>query len=179
MRIIAGELGGRTFDAPKTHLTHPMSERMRGALFNALGDIEALTVLDCFGGSGALSLEAVSRGAKRPVVIEINKIAEQTIKENIERLGLSGKVKAIRANVSGWSDNNQGALFDLVLCNPPFDGLKPQLIEKLVKHVKPGGLLVLSWPTREAPPEFRGLRVAEVKEKDYGDAQLVFYRKNS
>lgn len=179
MRIIAGELGGRTFEAPNTHLTHPMSERMRGALFNTLGDIEGLTVLDCFGGSGALSLEAASRGAKSSIVVEINKVAHQAIEENIRRLDLADKVKAIRANVSGWSDNNPEAQFDLVLCNPPFDGLKPQLIEKLVKHVKAGGLLVLSWPTRESPPEFAGLDVAEVKEKDYGDAQLVFYRKNS
>lgn len=177
MRIIAGALSGRIFEAPRTHRTHPMSERMRGAMFNALGDIEGLTILDCFGGSGALSFEALSRGAESSIITEIDKTAHQTIEQNVQKLGLDDKVKAIRANVSGWSDNNSEQMFDLVLCNPPFDGLKPQLIEKLTKHVKRGGLLVLSWPARQDEPKFEGLEVAAVKEKDYGDAQLVFYRK--
>ena len=62
MRIIAGSLGGRVFKAPSGHRTHPMSEKIRGAIFNALGDISDLTVLDAFTGSGALCFEAVSRG---------------------------------------------------------------------------------------------------------------------
>src|SRR3990167_11142159 len=100
MRIIAGRLGGQTFQAPHTHRTHPMSERMRGALFNALGDISGLRVLDCFGGSGALSLEAVSRGAKSSIITEVGKPAHQTIVKNIQRLGLQQEIKASLANVS-------------------------------------------------------------------------------
>jgi len=179
MRIIAGELGGRTFETPRTNRTHPMSERMRGALFNTLGDIEGLTVLDAFGGSGALSLEAVSRGAKRSLITEVDKTAHCTIAENIKKLGLEDRIKAIKANVSSWSDNNQAKNFDLVLCNPPFDGLRPDLIQKLTQHVNDGGLLVLSWPSGSSAPELPGLRLISVKEKDYGDAQLVFYRKSA
>jgi 16S rRNA (guanine966-N2)-methyltransferase len=67
MRVVAGSLKGRIFNEPSGHQTHPMSEKVRGALFNALGDIEGLSVLDAFAGSGALSFEAVSRGAKSVV----------------------------------------------------------------------------------------------------------------
>ncbi len=177
MRIISGRLGGRNFDAPRTPRTHPMSERMRGAMFNALGDIQGLSVLDAFGGSGALSIEAVSRGADRSVVVEVDKTAFNTIKTNLAKLALEDSIKAIKANVSAWSDNNETAAFDLVLCNPPFDKLKPDLIQKLTRHINPGGILVLSWPTIDTVPEISGLHLESIKEKDYGDAQLVFYRK--
>lgn len=154
-----------------------MSEKMRGALFNALGDISGLSILDAFGGSGALSFEAVSRGAASSIIVEVYAGAHRTIKENIAALGLDDQVKATRANISGWSNNNPDRRFDLVLCNPPFDALKLSLIEKLTKHVKPGGLLVLSWPSGDKAPSIQGLTLEAVKEKDYGDAQLVFYRK--
>lgn len=177
MRVISGKLGGQQFDAPKTHRTHPMSERMRGALFNALGDIEDLTILDCFGGSGALSIEAISRGAQSSTIIEVDKTAHSTITKNIKKLGLETAIKVVRANVSSWSDNNSEAEFDLVLCNPPFDGLKVDLIQKLTKHIRVKGVLVLSWPAREAVPKLEGLQLVSEKEKDYGDALLAFYRK--
>ncbi len=179
MRVISGRLGGRAFDTPDNNRTHPMSERMRGALFNALGDIEGLTILDAFGGSGGMSIEAVSRGAKSSVVVEIDINAHKTIINNIKNLGLEKEIKAIRANVSGWSDNNPDAKFDLILCNPPFDKLRLDLIQKLTKHLKKGGLFVLSWPTRDSAPNLPDLNLVSIKEKDYGDAQLVFYRKST
>ena len=177
MRVIAGKLGGQTFDAPNTHKTHPMSERMRGALFNALGDIDGLAVLDAFGGSGALSFEAISRGAASSLITDVDRAAHQTIVKNIRQLGVDDSVKAVRINIAKWSQGHASEQFDLVLANPPFDGLKTALIERLVRHIKDGGLLVLSWPTREAVPEFTHLKLAGIKEKHYGDAQLVFYRK--
>jgi 16S rRNA (guanine966-N2)-methyltransferase len=177
MRVIAGALGGRTFEAPRTAKTHPMSERMRGALFNALGDITGLSVLDAYGGSGALSFEAVSRGAKSSLITDVDRTAHQTIVDNIKKLGVSSSVKAIRSNISGWSDNNAQSQFDLILANPPFDSLKIEQILKLVRHIKSGGLFVLAWPTRGTAPKIPQLDLVGVKEKHYGDAQLVFYRK--
>ena len=177
MRIIAGSLGGLTFDAPNTSKTHPMSERMRGALFNALGDIEGLSVLDAFGGSGALSFEAVSRGAKTSLITDVDRTAHDTIVKNIKKLKLANKVKAVRINILKWSHGNSAAQFDLVLANPPFDAIRPELIERLVRHVKNGGLLVLSWPTNDSAPKILDIKLVDIKEKNYGDAQLVFYRK--
>jgi 16S rRNA (guanine966-N2)-methyltransferase len=77
LRVIAGELGGRFFDSPDSDATHPMSERMRGSLFNILGDIKGKTILDAFAGSGALSFEAVSRGAVHALTLEKDKIAQK------------------------------------------------------------------------------------------------------
>ncbi len=175
MRIISGRLKGRQFDAPKTHRTHPMSERVRGGLFNALGDIEGLTVLDAFAGSGALSFEALSRGSKSATAIEVDKTAHDTVAKNVKSLGLTNQVKATRANVSSWSDNNLKKNFDLVFAAPPYDDLRPDLLQKLVKHAKPNGLYVLDWPGNLEPPKLSELK--PIKQKNYGDAQLVFYRK--
>ncbi len=175
MRIIAGQLASRTFDSPKGHKTHPMSDKIRGALFNVLGDIEGLTVFDAFSGSGALCFEAVSRGAKSALATDNDKSAHQTIKKNIETLGLEKRVKAVRANASGWSDNNPKALFDILLLDPPYDDLQLTLLQKLTKHVKYGGLCVLSFPGNLEPADFSGLE--KVEQKNYGDSQLIFYRK--
>ena len=175
MRIIAGDLGGRQFDAPKGHRTHPMSEKARGGLFSALGDIGGLTVLDAFAGSGALSFEAISRGAKSALAIDIDKNAVDTIKRNARNLNIPGKVKAVRANSSGWSDNNDQARFDLVFIAPPYDDLQPNLVEKLTKHLVETGVYVLDWPKNENIPDLAGLKV--IKNKNYGDAILIFYKK--
>ncbi len=175
MRIISGRLGGRQFEAPKTHRTHPMSDKVRGGLFNALGDISGLTVLDAFAGSGALSFEALSRGAKFVTAVDVDKNAHQSVVKNSRALGLDEQIKAVRANVGGWSDNNPTDTFDLVFAAPPYDDLRPDLLQKLVKHVAGGGLYVLDWPGDMKAPVFQGL--SQVKQKNYGDARLVFYRK--
>ncbi|MBI4033428.1 16S rRNA (guanine(966)-N(2))-methyltransferase RsmD [Candidatus Saccharibacteria bacterium] len=177
MRIIAGKLGGRQFQSPPGHKIHPMSDKMRGALFNILGDIQGLSVLDAFAGSGALSFEAISRGAARATAVEIDKSAYRQIQKNIGDLQIEDKVKAIRANAGGWSDNNPDAKFDLVLLDPPYDDLSHELLAKLTKHTKPNGLVALSYPGNRQPPQLNGLEL--VTAKLYGDSQLVFYRKNN
>ncbi len=176
MRIIAGQLGGRTFDSPRGHRTHPMSDKVRGALFNILGDVTGLTVLDAFAGSGALSFEAVSRGAASALALDIDKQAHQTIQANIAQLSLREKVIVMRKNVAGWSRNNKHRTFDIVLADPPYDDIRPVFLEHLIQQVKPGGLFVLSWPGSEAVREFSNVTVLTCK--IYGDAQLVFYRKS-
>lgn len=176
MRVIAGELGGRQFDAPKGHRTHPMSEKARGGMFSAMGDIEDLTVLDAFAGSGALSFEALSRGAEHATAIDVDKNAHETIKNNADNLGINKEsIKIIRANCSGWSENNPNATFDIVIAAPPYDDLQLTAVSKMVKHTKTNGLFVLDWPGKQELPEFEGLKLLD--DKNYGDAQLAFYRK--
>jgi 16S rRNA (guanine966-N2)-methyltransferase len=175
MRIIAGQLRGRQFKSPPGHRSHPMSEKMRGALFNALGDLQDLTVLDAYGGSGALAFEAASRGASSVITIEKSVLAYRTIKKNVEALDLSDTVKATRANVSTWSDNNDDLRFDVVLADPPYDDIRTNILEKLADHLETGGLYVLSWPGSEETPSLAGLRLN--KRSDYGDSTLVFYNK--
>lgn len=178
MRIIAGELGGRFFNGPDSTATHPMAERVRGALFNSLGDIEGLTVLDAFAGSGALAFEAISRGAASAVVIERDKRAQKVITENIQTLGLENRIKLIRTSASAWSDTSQGEQFNLVLCDPPYHDMQLSTVSKLISHVKPNGLMVLSYPGRESAPTVNVSGVVVVdKSKSYGDAALAYYRK--
>ena len=177
MRIIAGSLGGRIFDSPGGHRTHPMSDRVRGALFNALGDIEGLTILDAFAGSGALSFEAVSRGASSVIAVESDKAAQNVIAANIESLGVQLHVQLVRATAGAWLRTTPEATFDIVLCDPPYDDLQPKLLTRLAERVQIGGLLVLSWPGKQPALAFAGFGIAA--QHNYGDAQLVFYRRIS
>src|SRR3989344_8852858 len=130
MRIIAGFLKGRSFHSPPGHRSHPMSDKIRGALFNILGDIKGLTFLDAFAGSGALSFEAASRGAKHVAAIEKDSPAYATIEKNIKELGLGKLVHASRANAGGWSNQNTEIEFDIVLLEPPYDLLQLNLLTR-------------------------------------------------
>lgn len=177
MRVIAGRLGGRLFDDPPGNRAHPMAEKVRGALFNVLGDINELVVLDAFMGSGMVSLEAASRGAKSVVAVEIDNNLHSNFLKKLRNPSVgSDDIKAVRANVSSWSDNNQDELFDIVICDPPYDDVKAKLLEKLAKHTKTGGVVVYSLPpTAEFLLPSKGFDL--LKQKNYGDATLHFYRR--
>lgn len=175
MRVIAGRLGGRNFESPKTQRTHPMSDKVRGALFNALGDLSGLTVLDAFAGSGACSIEAVSRGAVEVLAIDIDPEAVKTMAANVRALDLEAVITVRRKNISGWSRNNQHQQFNIVLADPPYTDIRPDVLERLTVHVAADGLFVLSWPGGEPVRMFAGFEI--ISHKTYGDAQLVFYKR--
>lgn len=173
MRIIAGKLGGRIFDSPKGHTTHPMAERVRGGLFNTLGDITGMTVLDAYAGSGAISFEAVSRGAKHATAVDNDKEAYRTIVRNIDTLQLGEQVEAIYRQTGSWAANNQQLHFDLVICDPPYHDLRRDVLEKISRRMDRNGTFILSWPGSEPAPKLRGL--LQIRQKSYGDAQLVYF----
>lgn len=177
MRVIAGKLGGQNFNSPRGHRTHPMSEKARGAIFGVLGDIYGLTVLDAFAGSGALAIEAISRGAKRAVAVEMDKTAQKINSENITELGIEDRIKSTRASVKAWSTRHQSETFDLILADPPYDNIPYRDLRSLPRHLSDNGTLVLSWPGKSKTITFDGLQI--VQTKIYGDAQLVFYQKVS
>jgi 16S rRNA (guanine966-N2)-methyltransferase len=177
MRIIAGTLGGRTFNSPHGHRTHPMSEKMRGAIFGALGDIQDLTVLDVYSGSGAIAYEAVSRGAIGVVSVESDIVAQRAIRENIDALGLTKHIKLIGAHFSSWSNRHPNMQFDLVTADPAYDDITLNDMKRLGRHLKDSGTIVLSWPGHDRVLPIAGLSI--VQHKTYGDSQLVFYQKVS
>jgi 16S rRNA (guanine966-N2)-methyltransferase len=150
-----------------------MSEKARGGLFNKLGDIEGLTILDAFAGTGALGYEALSRGAKSVTVIEIDRKAIDIIKINSNNLGLASSMKIVKSNAGSWSDNNLDQTFDIVIAAPPYDDLQLAVVIKMTRHVKKDGLFVLDWPPSEQVPDLSGFK--QIAENNYGDAQLVFY----
>lgn len=174
MRIITGSLRGRTFNSPHSHRTHPMSDKIRGALFNTLGDIDGLTVLDAFAGSGALSFEAISRGAASAVAVESDRAAQRAILENINALDIAQHVKLVSTTSGTWLEANPDARFDLVLLDPPYDDVQLSIVQRLASAVTKDGLLVLSWPGDQELPEFEELR--RISQRSYGDAQLAYYR---
>lgn len=176
MRIVSGSLGGRTFDAPRGHRTHPMSDKIRGALFNILGDINGLTIADLYAGSGAISFEAISRGAASSIAIEADKVAYAAITKNIDDLNLDEQVTTHKMYVHSWL-NRTNSFFDIVIADPPYDDLIFKTLDKLHEVVKPGGILVYSLPpnTRLLLPKV----MEKLSEKSYGDATLVIYRKIS
>jgi 16S rRNA (guanine966-N2)-methyltransferase len=175
MRVIAGTLGGRVFDSPGTTRTHPMSDTARGALFNVLGDIEGLSVLDAFAGTGALSFEAASRGAASALAIENDRTAQKTITRNIAALDVGSTVKLIATSANAWLTTAEPQTFDIVVCDPPYEDLQTDLVARLSERVAPDGLLVLSLPASAEAPVFEGFEQARAR--SYGDMQLVFYRK--
>lgn len=172
MRIVSGKLNGRIIKAPSGHTTHPMSEKIRGAVFNALGDIEGLSVLDAFSGSGAIAIEAWSRGAKGITAIDRSQEAIKCIQDNVRTLGIPG-IKITRANVSTWSDLNSDKTYDIIVCDPPYDSNQISTIQKLEKHLNPIGVFVLSLP----PGPIYNTKLKKISEKDYNDAKLYFYKK--
>jgi 16S rRNA (guanine966-N2)-methyltransferase len=175
MRVVSGFLGGRMFESPRGHRTHPMSEKIRGAIFNMLGDIKGLELLDAFSGTGALAIEAVSRGAKYVLAVELDQSAFSTIHQNFADLGITN-AEVVRKDVKSWSRNNKTRQFDVVLIDPPYNAVPYTLLHKLATHTKEGGLVVYS-----LPPD-HDFKLSEeyslISEKAYGDANLVIYRKN-
>lgn len=172
MRIIAGSLGGRIFPSPDSHRTHPMSDKMRGALFNMLGDVRGQSVLDPFAGSGALSFEAISRGARQALAIERDAAAGRAINEGITRLNLQGKVKLVKAPAGAWLRTTQDS-FDVLLLDPPYDNLQLALIRALTTRLNHGGVVGLSWPGKQEPPVLESFKLRS--RHIYGDGQLCLY----
>lgn len=151
-----------------------MSERIRGALFNMLGDIEGLHVLDAFAGTGAIGLEALSRGASTAVFIERDRIAQKVLTNNIQILGVGDRASLIKAPVASWSETASEDKFDLIFVDPPYYDIQLSTVSRLSKYLKPKGLMILSHPGRESAPTVNGVVV--VDNRSYGDAALAFYR---
>ena len=126
MRIIAGRFKAKGLDAPKGSITRPTADRVREALFNLLQhgtpglDFEGLRVLDLFAGSGALGLEALSRGARYCLFIEDDAGARAAIRRNVEALGLTGTTKIWRRDATRLGPAGNVAPFGLIFCDPPY-----------------------------------------------------------
>jgi 16S rRNA (guanine966-N2)-methyltransferase len=183
MRIISGKYGGRIIQSPHNNITHPMSEKMRGALFNALGDVTGLSFFDPFAGTGACSLEAISRGASHATLIEANTDSFKTMLANAKELGVLEQVTAIRGNCAGWSNNNKSKQFDIVLSDPPYKAkdINIALAFKMAQHTNDGGVFILSTPPDQHDTvELRFSQqknLAFIMYKKHGDGGLYFYRK--
>jgi 16S rRNA (guanine966-N2)-methyltransferase len=168
MRIIAGSHRGQRITAPKGRETRPTSDRVRENAFNLIGPVDDAEVLDLFAGSGAMGLEALSRGAARATFVEKDRDACRVIGENLDKLGLRASVlpmDAVRA-----VEQERGT-YDLVLCDPPYDYDGSKLAPLLAKLLTADGVLVWESSSREPAPAAPGLR--ERTTRKYGSARLT------
>lgn len=136
-RIIAGRHGGRTLRAPDGRGTRPTSDRVREALFARLDHLDALhgSVLDLFAGSGALGLEAVSRGAERAMLVDADRRAVAACRANVAALAVSEVVRVVQQSASGFLSADPEP-FDLILLDPPYDLSESELAAVLAGLVR-------------------------------------------
>ena len=177
MRIIAGSRKGARISAPKGKETRPTGDRVREAAFNLIGPgrVEDARVLDLFAGSGAMGLEALSRGAASATFVESDREACQTINRNLDKLGLEGATVLCQDALRALStDARAGRRYDLVLVDPPyrrFSSLQNALIQHLPELLEPDGLLLVETSAAEEPE----LPLAKRTSRRYGGARLTLF----
>ena len=185
MRIIAGEFKGRRLAAVKGRV-RPTSDRVREAIFSVLGAaVVDAWVLDLFAGTGALSLEAISRGAKHAVLVEEHGTALKILRDNIDTLGLKSRTRVLPLPVTRALKTlaAQGEQFSLVFLDPPYErGLVPKTLAALQDSslLLRGARVVAEHSQRETLPEMVSrLKLSQCRR--YGDTQVAFYqvRENS
>lgn len=176
MRIVAGSRRGHRIDAPKGLATRPTGDRVREAAFNLIGPVDGTSVLDLYAGSGAMGLEALSRGADRAVFVEADRAACRTIERNLDRLRLTAAAvlcdDALRAL---GAEALAGRRYDLVLVDPPYEDwpeLEPRLARALPPVLVADGLLVVETAARVEPD----LPLERRTSRRYGSARLTLYR---
>ena len=175
VKLIAGKFGGRFIQAPPGSTTHPMGERVRSAMFNSLGEaVRGAKVLDAFAGSGAIGLEALSRGAESVVFVERDRVAQRVIAENINTVGTNENSIVIKTTVANWLESmSVTEEFDLIFADPPYHNPQFSTVSRLMGLLKPGGHMVLSHSGIGAVPLQNGSGV--VDNRSYGGAHLTYF----
>ncbi len=177
MRIIAGTRKGHGIAAPRGAATRPTSDRVREAIFNIIGPVDDASVLDLFAGSGAMGLEALSRGARRCVFVESAGEAVGVIQANLLKLGLTGAIVEKRDALAVLRETrSRTTTYDLVFCDPPYGDwrtLEPRLAELLPSVLAEVGALVVETDGCTEPQ----LPLDLVTSRRYGSARIsVFSR---
>ncbi len=177
MRIVAGSRKGHRIDAPKGVVTRPTGDRVREAVFSIIGSVEGARVLDLFAGSGAMGLEALSRGAAGCVFVESDRQAVRVIQANLEKLRLTGAVVVARDVTAALrEERDRGRRYDLVLADPPYEEWErhePSLAELVPVVLADDGLVVVETAERVEP----SLPLDLVTTRRYGSARITVLSK--
>ena len=173
MRVVAGIYGGRRLRAPSGLATRPTADRVREALFSMLGSVEGMRVLDLFAGSGALAIEALSRGAREAVFVDSARRAVEAVEANLAGLGIEAAVhrRDALAYIGGVDEDLR---FDLVFVDPPYDAavrLAPELSQGLPPILSADALIV-SESDKRFPLE---LTLPLRLERIYGDTRIALH----
>lgn len=182
MRIVGGRLGGRSLKGPQSDGIRPTTDRMRESLFNILAHgldvpLEGARVLDLFAGTGALSCEAVSRGASFAVMVDIGAEARGVQRENVEALGLGGITRILRRDATKLGEVSPFEPFTVVFCDPPYGkGLGEAALASALRGgwIAPGALVVLE--ERASAEVSLPAPLAELDRRKAGETQMIFGR---
>lgn len=179
MRITGGIHRSRHLEAPHGTRTRPTSDRVREALFSILasrGALAGASVLDLYAGTGALGLEALSRGAREAVFVESDKAALDALRKNVDSLGEKARIRVLPGPVERCGPR-VGGPFALLLCDPPYAGVSQaaRVLAELAGAgaLTEGGLVVLEHASRDASPEIPHL--VRVDARTYGDTAISIY----
>ena len=180
MRIIAGRFRGHALTAPRGRATRPTSDRVREALFATLGDVEGLPVLDLYAGSGALGLEALSRGAKSATFVELSRPAVAALRKNVAALGVASETRLLEADTRAALARmtREETRFGLVFADPPYAARETAAtLATLVSSglLLEGAWIVLEHAAKTVPPPGAPACALRFTRK-YGDTALTFYR---
>lgn len=180
MRVIAGDLKGRRLAAPRGWKVRPTSDRVREAIFSALGDVAGARVLDLYCGTGALAIEALSRGAERAVLVDRN---VRPARGNVERLGLGERTELIRSDVPRWLAGHAAEAaaprFDVVFVDAPYrlaDRVGRELDTHLPRLLAEGGRAIVESGAGR-PCRIDSLEL--LRQRRYGAADVAFYGQGS
>ena len=180
MRIIAGEMRSRKLKAPEGMDTRPTADRVKEALFSILlNDLPGARVLDLYGGSGALALEALSRGADSAVIVDLSAKACQCIQENIDTLGCGDRARLLRMKDTAAlaALHKQGDSFDLIFLDPPYRMDTARVCAALMEMglLRQGGQVIVEH-SKETPPKVVS-PLTLTDHREYGVAGLSFYQR--
>ena len=180
MRVITGKARGVVLKTPEGMLTRPTSDRVKEALFSIINfDLPGAAVLDLFGGTGQLGIEALSRGAKSAVFVDAREDACRLIRENLKRTKLESQGKAVRADYLDYLKRSREK-FDIILLDPPYAEVFLENALKCITEIdilQTGGIIVAERPVeKELPFEFEGY--TRSKDYKYGRVLLTIYRKD-
>jgi 16S rRNA (guanine966-N2)-methyltransferase len=176
VRVVAGRLGGRRLRAVPGDATRPTTDRVREALFSVLGArVEGARALDLFAGTGALAIEALSRGAASAVLVEQSPQATAVIRANLQAMDLTGVAVVRRTRVEVYLRTQRDGPFDLVLLDPPYAlpvGLLAGLLARLARGaLAPGAVVALEASARAEPPPWPP-DLQPDRPRRYGDTAL-------
>ncbi|MBR5027186.1 16S rRNA (guanine(966)-N(2))-methyltransferase RsmD [Candidatus Saccharibacteria bacterium] len=173
MQVISGIYKNRKIESPNSELTHPMGSREKMALFNMLQPyLEGASVLDVFAGSGALGIEALSRGARSVVFVEKSAKIAKVIKANLKAVVEEANATVVTSDIKNFEPNQT---FDLIIADPPYNLYDPALIEPLLNYLNAGGILALSHPKGSAVPTFAN--ASPFKTHAYSGAEISIFEK--
>ena len=178
MRVIAGSAKGHRLKSPSMG-TRPMTDRMKESLFSALGDLKGAKVLDLYAGSGALGLEALSRGAKKAIFVENARDAIVKLEQNIETTKFQRKTEVLWADVSATLSRGATERMDLIFLDPPYNVSVPAVRADLEALVTGGfladdGRIVVHRPHKESKLKPFGLQLEW--EREYGQSRILVFR---